>query len=390
MEDKTKSGAEGKPAGKRAAVHKVKDNSLKTILDDHELFAEFLRDFIRIDALSEVEPADIEDVSERFIPLFDENRDSDTVKKIRLKGNRPLFVIALVEHESKVNFRSCFKMLQYVTLILSDCEKEANREKPGVIYTKRFKYPPVLPVVFYDGKGPWTAALSLPDRTELREVFGRYIPNFEYELVSLNEYDEGDLVKFGDALSLVMLVDRIRKPGDLSALSKLPDDYIEQLALNIPPHLNKLLADVIAAMLRRMNIPAPEIGEITEKIYTRRIHEMFTGIEGYDVQETRRVAKREGILEGKRIGISEGISKGKSIGISEGKRQGILEGKQQGVSEGKRQGILEGKQQGISEGKRQGEYASRLEIARNMKREQMDASRIAALTGLTEDEINSL
>jgi predicted transposase YdaD len=85
---------------------------------------------------------------------------------------------------------------------------------------------------------------------------------------------------------------------------------------------------------------------------------MFTGIEGYDVQETRRVAKREGLLEGKRIGISEGISKGKSIGILEGKRQG--------------------------------EYASRLEIARNMQREQMDASLIAALTGLTADEINSL
>ena len=104
------------------ATHNTVDNSFKLIFGDHRLFSDFLRDFIHIDILKEVKPEDIEDISERFLPLFQNNRDSDTVKRINLKGS-PLFVIAILEHESKVNHRSCFKMLQYICLVLDAWEK---------------------------------------------------------------------------------------------------------------------------------------------------------------------------------------------------------------------------------------------------------------------------
>ena len=96
------------------AIHKAADNSFKLIFDDHRLFAQFIRNFINIDILKEVSPEDIEDLSERFIPLTRNSRDSDTVKRIKLKGSASFFVIAVLEHESQINYRSSFKMLQYV------------------------------------------------------------------------------------------------------------------------------------------------------------------------------------------------------------------------------------------------------------------------------------
>jgi hypothetical protein len=162
---------------KSPSIHKAKDNSLKLILNDHGLFTEFLRDFIRIDALNGVEASDIEDVSERFQPLFDENRDSDTVKKINLKEGSPLFVIAVVEHESKVDFRSSYKMLKYITLILDVCEKEANKEQDGITSTKNFRYPPILPIVFYDGKGRWTAERNFSSRPSTSRRKARKTPS---------------------------------------------------------------------------------------------------------------------------------------------------------------------------------------------------------------------
>ena len=135
------------------AIHNTADNAFKRIFDDHRLFVDFIRDFIHINVLEGIKPDDIVDISERFLPLFQENRDADTVKRINLKGNTTLFVIAILEHESKVNFRSCFKMLQYICLVLDAWEKEAEREKPGARLLKEFKYPPVLPMIFYDGKG---------------------------------------------------------------------------------------------------------------------------------------------------------------------------------------------------------------------------------------------
>jgi hypothetical protein len=278
------------------AIRKAKDNSLKLILGEHELFVEFLRDFIGIDIFNDVSAADIEDISERFLPLFEENKDSDTVKRINLKGGVPLFVIAIVEHESKVNFRASFKMLQYIMLVLDNYEKEANRAKPGVSSTKDFKYPPVLPIVFYDGDGSWTAETNFLNKTELHEVFHKYIPMFEYELVNLNDYSQNDLVKFGDTLSLLMLIDKIKTADGIHALGNLPPDYVEKLALNIPPHLNKLIADVITLLLTKINIPQSEVETITDKIHRKEYPEMFELL-AYDVQKTQQEAREETKLE---------------------------------------------------------------------------------------------
>jgi hypothetical protein len=94
-----------------------------------------------------------------------------------------------------------------------------------------------------------------------------------------------------------MLVDKIRDASGLSMLAGLPDDYIDRLALNIPPHLNRVIANVVAALLRNVNVPDDEISRVTDRIDERGVQKMFDWIEGYDVQETRRVAKREGKIE---------------------------------------------------------------------------------------------
>ena len=282
------------PKANDATIDKAKDNGLKLILHEPELFVEFLRDFIPVDMLKNIKPEDVEDISERFLPLFMDGKDSDTVKRVNLKGNAPLFVIAIVEHESQVNYRASFKMLQYITLVLHEYEKEANKDDRNASSAKGFKYPPVLPVVFYDGPGNWTAETNFLQRTELSDVFEKYIPKFEYELVNLNEYSEQDIANFGDTLSLVMIIDKIRSSEGISILKRLPEGYLDKLKGGIPPHLYDVLANVITVFMTRINAPVDEIEKVTEHLDQRRLKEMFTFIDNYDVQETRREAKAEG------------------------------------------------------------------------------------------------
>ena len=125
---------------------KLKDDCFKLVFDEPQLFAEFINEYVPIDILKGTTPEDIEDMSERFVPLFQDSRDSDTVKRIRLKNKQPFYVITIVEHQSQVNFRTCIKMLQYITLVLSDYEKEAEKEKENSTFLKSFTYPPVLPL----------------------------------------------------------------------------------------------------------------------------------------------------------------------------------------------------------------------------------------------------
>ena len=230
-------------------IHNAADNSFKLIFGDHRLFSDFLKDFINIDVLKDVKPEDIEDISERFLPLFQENRDADTVKRINLKGSTPIFVIAILEQQSHVNHRSCFKMLQYICLVLDAWEKETEKKKLGTSLQKDFKYPPVLPIIFYDGKGSWTAERNFLNRTNLSDVFEKYIPKFEYEVINLNDYTEEGIMKFGDALSFILLIDKVRDKKGKSLLNRLPRDYEEKLKLQIPEYMSKLLSKVIQVLL---------------------------------------------------------------------------------------------------------------------------------------------
>ena len=85
---------------------------------------------------------------------------------------------------------------------------------------------------------------------------------------------------------------------------------IEELKKNIPPHLNKILADVITVFLTRIDVPVDEIEKVTKHLYDRRIQEMFTHIDNYSVQDTRREAKAEGMAEGVAVGKAEGKAEG--------------------------------------------------------------------------------
>jgi hypothetical protein len=275
-----------------AVIHKAKDNSVKVILAEPELFAEFLHDFIPIDILRDVAPTDIEDMTERLISLVSEQKDGDTIKRINLNDGKSLFVIAIVEHESKINYRAPFKMLLYIALILNEYEKEANKDT-NITFTKDFKYPPILPIIFYDGENEWTAETNFLHRTEMSGIFEKYIPKFEYELVSLKDYSFTDLADFGNTLSLFMMVDKLKTAEAFDEFKSLTETHIECIDnMNVPPHLKKLLVNVITLLLRRIDVPQVEIETLVKRIDERSIIEMLS-IENYSVQETRREAKAE-------------------------------------------------------------------------------------------------
>jgi len=283
------------------AIHKAADNGFKLIFDDHTLFSQFIRNFINIDILKDVNPEDIEDLSERFIPLTRNSRDSDTVKRINLKGSASFFVIAVLEHESQVNFRSSFKMLQYIYLVLDAWEKEAEKEEPGISMRKDFKYPPVLPIIFYDGKYTWTAEKNFFDRTFLNTAFEKYIPKFEYELVNLNDFSEEEIMKFGDALSFILLIEKVRDNKGRSLLTHLPQDYEKKLILNIPENLSKLLVDVVFCLLgdsRFDYLDAKQVASIVDKAGRKEYGGMFeTMLES--IKEGRQEAWEEGLHQGR-------------------------------------------------------------------------------------------
>lgn len=295
---------ENKQRKKVVKNSKSHDNGAKLIFDDPILCAEFLRGYTNIELLKDVQPEDIEDISERFLPMWQESRDSDSVKKVNLKG-LPLFLIAIVEHQSKVYYDMAFKILRYIVMVLTDYETEQEKLHPGITKTKSFKYPPILPIVYYEGSGEWTAMRNFRERVHLSDVLGKYIPDFEYVLVPLKDYSNKDLIEKQDELSLIMLINKLKSSEDFKNLKDIPPEYFENLEQNTPEYLLKLIGKIIAIFLYRLNVPRKEVEHFTDQIARREFDMLFDSFEAYDVQETRRVSRAEGKVEGKMEAVLE-------------------------------------------------------------------------------------
>ena len=288
---------------------KIHDNAAKIVFGDSTLCAQFLKGYTDIPFFMNIKPEDIEDVSSHFIPLFQESRDSDIVKKIQIE-NAELYLIALIEHQSETDADMSFRLLRYMVYVWTDYAAAQEKLKPGITKSKDFLYPPILPIIYYEGTGQWTSALHFKDRVFLNDIFEEFIPDYKYLVVPLNKYSQEDLIEKGDELSAIFILNKLKSSSDFKHLKEIPEDYWNQLTQNTPPHILKLMGSVFSAFLHTINVPDEEINDLIGHITRRQFHMMFDSFEAYDVQETRRISREEGErvgrIEGERVGRIEG------------------------------------------------------------------------------------
>jgi hypothetical protein len=169
-------------------------------------------------------------------------------------------------------------LLCYIGLVLENYEKELKKENPET-HKKNFKYPPVLPIVFYDGKGKWTAELDFRNKVRHSELFGNLIPSFEYIVVELNKYSMEDITKCMDALSIIMLLDRSKSAADMEYFLKLPEKYQAYVkGLKIPAQLRELILRAIKLLSTKQTMPKAFVEKVEDRLNTGGVKEMFDGI----------------------------------------------------------------------------------------------------------------
>lgn len=273
----------------------VKDSSGKIIFDDPILCSQLLRDYTDIPLLKNVKPEDIEDVSERYVPLFLEERNSDVVKRVRLdrdaenKSSQSLFLISLIEHKANVDYNVVMQILRYMVYIWEDYEKEMEKAHPGISKTKDFKYPPILPIIYYEGAAKWTAAIQFRDRVFLNDVFSEFIPDFTCKLISLQKFSNKELMEKEGELSLIMLINKLQDAEDFIKIGDVvTKEYINNLTETTPEYLLTIIAKVIEILLRKINVPYEEAEAFSLQVKERRMGELFENFKGYDVQATRK------------------------------------------------------------------------------------------------------
>lgn len=306
-------GKEGIQSMADLANSKVKDSSSKIIFGDPILCSQFLRGYVDIPLLKEVRPEDIEDVTNRYVHMFVEERNSDVVKKVHLKENEvPFYLLSLIEHKSKVDYNVVMQILRYMVYIWEDYEKEMERKQTGISKTKGFQYPPVLPIIFYDGFDNWTAATQLKDRIFLSDNLIEYIPDFNCILVQLKDYSNDELKKKKDELSIIMMINKLQEAAGFIDIGKdIDSNYLREATMNSPEYLLDIMAQIIEVLLLKLNVPMEEAADFSEQVKERRMGELFANFKAYDVQATRkeeREKERENGIEKLVLAIKEVVN----------------------------------------------------------------------------------
>ena len=205
------------------------------------------------------------------------------------------------EHQSENDFDMSFRILRYIVFIWTDYAAQQEKLHKGITKSKVFLYPPILPIVYYEGTSTWSAPLNFKDRVFLSDAFGDYIPSFNYLVVPLNKYSKQDLIEKNDELSLIFLINQLQSSSEFHNLKDIPKEYTEHLTDNTPDYLLKIIVKVIAVLLHKLNVPDEEVYDITDQITRRQFSMMFDNFQAYDVQETRRISREKGRLEGEQL-----------------------------------------------------------------------------------------
>lgn len=284
------------------------DISSKTILHNPELCCQFIKDNIDIPILKNIKPEDIEDCTELFRSYFGVEYESDVIKRIRVRAEDTkendemgfgeqkfeFYLVSLIEHKSKVDYNVVVQLLKYMTCIWAEYEKNFGSDYKDKVKTKGFRYPPILPIVYYEGTQNWTATLHLKDRIFMSEIFEAYIPDFSYVLVNLNDISKEELLERKDEMSLIMLVNKIQNTTELSEFLALPEEQVTSMMREAPEAVVDIIVMYIQVLCTKLNLSQEETEKCVKKVRSKSMGYFWENMEKIDVQEGQR-ARAEGM-----------------------------------------------------------------------------------------------
>ena len=265
---------------------KLEDSVAKRLFGNNVLCAQFLSCFSGIPEFSGVKPEDIEDVTERFLPMFTTAREADVVKSVRIIGLQKRWersqkvkaalgekqetgefgVFVILEHKSAPAADISFQLLTYIWGVLDGYRRDmlAKGFNPQ---TRGFRYPVVIPIVYYTGDEKWSVPGSNRERFFLKRELGRYIPGFEYLLFEAGKIPREKILGAKNEFAFISLLAGIGESAESTEIfNQLPPDFFEGMK-DSSEAVKEDMLQVIGARLRRLKMPEEKIRKILQEYW---------------------------------------------------------------------------------------------------------------------------
>lgn len=279
----------------KSEINNEHDKVFKGLFIDKKEAAYFINKVLNL----KLQADEIERYTNSFVTSGYKYKEADCVYK--LKNKRIFFVL---EHQSIVDYRMPYRMLNYQAEIMRSCETYKN--------VKDNREALVIGIVLYTGKSGWTAEkyirniqYTIKDGTI--KILGDNKTLGNYTIVDVNKCDDEKLLTDKSLISKVMLIEKTRKTEELAKNLFRMVKYLDKKGLKYIRNLIK-------------NILVNDLSHETRKVLLDSYNKAIKG-EGGEANMELSVVKtiRDDLTMHEKIGEKRGEKRGKKCGIELGK-----------------------------------------------------------------------
>ena len=263
--------------------HHSHDKSIRMLLKDRNEATGFINKVVFNE--EKIKTGDIEEYTENFITSNYKDKVADIVYKYcPIDG-----VYFLIEHQTKLDQNMPIRIAEYSLEIMKAEYKKGKRAE-------------VIAIVLYTGKRKWNVPTNLgtvcEENKEKCKLVGMHT---NYTLYCSNNYSDRELIKEGNALSIVLLLERTKS---IESLIKKINEIL-QSKLELSEESRQLITTYIVNVLKGI-LGEEKTKELTNKLNNEK--ENFSMLE--------EVIRKE-FFENRKRGMKDGIK----TGIENGKKQ---------------------------------------------------------------------
>ncbi len=206
VEDDSREDLVGDDATHAAYPRQFKGNACVAFFSHRRMLADFAYAFVDLRILRDTLRFDAAELLERTFVTEDLHEGGrDVVWNVPAAGD-DLGVFFLIEHQSAVNHSMPMRLLEYMQAIWRDFQVQFPADARR---TKDFRWPLIVPIVFYTGRRPWTGAMRLPSLVTHGAEFSDRVPDFAFQLIDVAATGDEELACPGNVACAILRLLRV-------------------------------------------------------------------------------------------------------------------------------------------------------------------------------------
>lgn len=279
------------------------DKFFRSTFGQVEIASDFLSNYLPKDLIKIIDMNTLEPQKESFLDEDLKEEFSDLLFRVTI-NNKEGYIYFLFEHKSYKDRMVIFQVLKYMVNIWESkmqADKE-ERKEVGEVNSGEIELPIILPLVVYHDKGKWTIKRTLgemmPNYEDLPDDLKKYIPNFEYLLFDLSDFNKDEVKLQSETMISIKALSKIRHVSKEEAIEILE----EAIELINKTEEKDQVTYYVSACIRYILSVRDDISEREMETIAGKI-----SIEGGElVMSVAERLRQEGLEAGRQEGLEEG------------------------------------------------------------------------------------